>query len=206
MGGQLAHREIGLWPHREIVRHSVHGARDVYGRLLMCGKQCQQQRRWHSRNIDGPVNFINAGKNFAAGIQSSGHVIFDLSPPGNGPGLIDHDCPVMPLVVVEFNSPLAMQSVGTTERPAPAPAAAVADVNCGPVTDAGGSTRHVIAVGTAAGRVGCTEAITVATTYVTTVAPSDVVSVDGCTCEAQPDAVVPSMCVKDALQIGLCAS
>lgn len=98
------------------------------------------------------------------------------------------------------------QSAGLTEPSAPAPAAAVADVNCGPVTDAGCSTRHVIAVGTAAGRVGCTEAITVATTYATTVAPSDVVSVDGWACEAQPDAVVPSICVKDALQIALRAS
>ena len=95
------------------------------------------------------------------------------------------------------------QPVHTTEPPAPAPAEVVEDVNCGPVTDAGGATRHVIAVGGPAGRVGCTEAITVATNYVTTIAPSDVVAVDGWNCNAQPDA---TMCAKDGLVIGLRAS
>lgn len=98
------------------------------------------------------------------------------------------------------------QSAGSTAPPVPAPAGAVADVNCGPVTDAGGSTRHVVAVGTPEGRVGCSEAITVATTYVTTVAQTDVVTVQGWMCEAQPDVAVPSICIKDGLQIGLRAS
>lgn len=109
-----------------------------------------------------------------------------------------------PVRTVDSNS--NPQSVDTTEPPAPAPAETVEDVNCGPVTDAGGATRHVIAVGGPAGRVGCTEAITVATGYVTTVAPSDVVTVEGWSCNAQPDVTTPSICAKDGLVIGLRAS
>lgn len=86
--------------------------------------------------------------------------------------------------------------VDPTEPPAPAPAATVDDVNCGPITDAGGATRHVIAVGTAAGRVGCTDAITVATDYANTIAPTDTVTVDGWNCQA-------TACHKDGLTIGL---
>ena len=63
-------------------------------------------------------------------------------------------------------------------------------------TDAEGGTRHIIAVGTAEGRVGCTEAIDVATHYVNTVAPSDVVTIEGWSCEARPDASTPSICTK----------
>lgn len=96
--------------------------------------------------------------------------------------------------------------VTTTSNVPPEPAPAVDDVNCGPVTDAGGGSRTVIAVGTAAGRVGCTEAIDVATTYATTIAPSDAVTVDGWNCNAQPDADTPSVCAKDGLVIALRAN
>ncbi|TWH10107.1 hypothetical protein L618_004500000110 [Rhodococcus rhodochrous J45] len=84
--------------------------------------------------------------------------------------------------------------VEATEPPAPGPT--VDDVNCGSVTDAGGATVHVIAVGTAAGRVGCTDALTVATDYANTIAPSGTVTVDGWNCQA-------ATCHKDGLTIGL---
>ncbi|GAB4589270.1 hypothetical protein [Nocardia sp. IFM 10818] len=90
-----------------------------------------------------------------------------------------------------------------TTTPAPEP---IADVNCGPVTDAGGGTRTVIAVGTPTGRVGCTEAINVATEYVQTISDTDVATIDGWSCNAQPDAAVPSMCAKDGLLINLLAN
>lgn len=93
-----------------------------------------------------------------------------------------------------------------TEPPAPAPDKTVEDVNCGTVTDAGGGTRTVIAVGSAAGRVGCTEAINVATSYVQTISDTDVATIDGWSCNAQPDAAVPSMCAKDGLTIALRAN
>ncbi|MFE1594331.1 hypothetical protein [Nocardia sp. NPDC058705] len=96
--------------------------------------------------------------------------------------------------------------VTTTSSVPPAPAPTVEDVNCGPVTDAGGATRTVIAVGNAAGRPGCTEAINVATTYVTTIAPSDAVVVEGWQCNAQPDPTTPSVCSKDGLVIALRAN
>ncbi|WP_227997702.1 hypothetical protein [Nocardia australiensis] len=96
--------------------------------------------------------------------------------------------------------------VHNDEPPAPNPGDTVEDVNCGPVTDAGGGTRTVIAVGTTAGRVGCTEAINVATTYATTISDSDVMTVDGWQCNAQPDATTPSICSKDGLVIGLRAN
>lgn len=110
-----------------------------------------------------------------------------------------------PAVNLTGPSPAPLPPPSPTHPPAPAPAPAeiVEDINCGPVTDAGGTTRHVIAVGSAAGRVGCTEAVTIATRYVTTIAPSDAVTVDGWDCNAQPDAVTPSMCAKDGLVIGL---
>ncbi|QBS42166.1 hypothetical protein [Nocardia sp. CS682] len=79
----------------------------------------------------------------------------------------------------------------------------IEDVNCGPVTDAGGGTRTVIAVGSTAGRVGCTEAITVATTYVTTISNTEAQTVDGWQCKAQPDPAIPSSCSKDGLVIAL---
>ncbi|CAM4244564.1 hypothetical protein NONI108955_16540 [Nocardia ninae] len=82
----------------------------------------------------------------------------------------------------------------------------VEDVNCGPVTDAGGGTRTVIAVGGTAGRVGCTEAITVATKYVTTISNTDAQTVDGWQCNAQPDPATPSSCSKDGLVIALRAN
>lgn len=93
--------------------------------------------------------------------------------------------------------------VAHTEPPALAPAEAVEDVHCGPVTDSAGGTRQVIAVGGAAGRVSCTEAITVATAYATTIAPSDTATVDGWSCNAQPDTTTPSLCAKNGLVIGL---
>lgn len=88
----------------------------------------------------------------------------------------------------------------TTSTP---PEPVVEDVNCGTVTDAGGGTRSVIAVGGPAGRVGCTEAINVATQYVQTISTSDVAVIDGWNCNAQPDPNMPSMCAKDGLVIGL---
>ncbi|WP_433660624.1 hypothetical protein ACQPW1_48270 [Nocardia sp. CA-128927] len=88
----------------------------------------------------------------------------------------------------------------------PAPTDKVDDVNCGPVTDAGGGTRTVIAVSTVSGRVGCTEAINVATKYATTVSNTDVQTVDGWQCNAQPDPATPSVCAKGGLIIGLRAS
>lgn len=96
--------------------------------------------------------------------------------------------------------------VHSAEPPAPAPAETVEDVNCGPAADASGATRHVIAVGGSAGRVGCTEAINVATGYLTTIAPSDAVTVEGWSCNAQPDVNVPSICSKGGLVIGLRAT
>ncbi|PXX65611.1 hypothetical protein DFR70_104676 [Nocardia tenerifensis] len=85
----------------------------------------------------------------------------------------------------------------------PSATAVVADVDCGPVTDAGGGTRTVVAVGTPAGRVGCTEAINIATTYATTVSNTDAQTIDGWQCKAQPDPATPSVCTKDGLLIGL---
>ncbi|MFJ2835959.1 hypothetical protein ACIO52_11430 [Nocardia sp. NPDC087230] len=93
--------------------------------------------------------------------------------------------------------------VTTTSDVPPAPSPLPEDVNCGPVTDAGGHSRTVIAVGTAAGRPGCTVAIDVATSYVTTISPSDSVVVDGWQCNAQPDPATPSVCAKDGLVIAL---
>ncbi|MCA2209763.1 hypothetical protein [Nocardia rosealba] len=87
-----------------------------------------------------------------------------------------------------------------------APDEPVEDVDCGPVTDAVGGTRTVIAVGSPAGRPGCTEAIDVAATYVTTIQPSDELEVDGWSCHAQPDPAVPSVCEKDGLTIALRAN
>ncbi|MFD5175612.1 hypothetical protein ACFWM1_07335 [Nocardia sp. NPDC058379] len=93
--------------------------------------------------------------------------------------------------------------VTTTSDVAPTPSPLPVDVDCGPVTDAGGHSRTVIAVGNAAGRPGCTVAINVATSYVTTISPSDSVVVDGWQCNAQPDAATPSVCTKDGLVIAL---
>ena len=106
-----------------------------------------------------------------------------------------------PVRTVDPNS--TPRPVAHTEPPAPAPADTVEDVHCGPVTDSAGGTRQVIAVGGAAGRVGCTEAITVATAYATTIAPSDTATVDGWSCNAQPDTTTPSLCAKNGLVIGL---
>ncbi|AFU06277.1 hypothetical protein [Nocardia brasiliensis] len=85
----------------------------------------------------------------------------------------------------------------------PAQGNIVEDVNCGPVTDAGGGTRTVIAPGTPAGRVGCTEAINVATEYAQTVSNTDAQTVQGWQCHAQPDPRTPSACTKDGLRIEL---
>ncbi|MBF6548542.1 hypothetical protein [Nocardia brasiliensis] len=85
----------------------------------------------------------------------------------------------------------------------PAPGNIVEDVNCGPVTDAGGGTRTVIAPGTPAGRVGCTEAVNVATEYAQTVSNTDAQTVQGWQCHAQPDPRTPSACTKDGLRIEL---
>ena len=106
-----------------------------------------------------------------------------------------------PVRTVDPNS--TPRPVAHTEPPAPAPAETVEDVHCGPITDAAGGTRQVIAVGGAAGRAGCTEAITVAAAYAATIAPSDTATVDGWSCNAQPDTTTPSLCAKDGLVIGL---
>ncbi|MGW8537952.1 hypothetical protein ACWGK5_27855 [Rhodococcus qingshengii] len=111
--------------------------------------------------------------------------------------------PPAPTAVRTVDANSTPRPVNSTEPAAPAPAETVEDVHCGPVTGTAGSTRQVIAIGGAAGRVGCTEAITVATAYVTTIAPSDVATVDGWSCNAQPDTTTPSICAKDGLVIGL---
>ncbi|MFE9579491.1 hypothetical protein ACFYO1_24100 [Nocardia sp. NPDC006044] len=104
-------------------------------------------------------------------------------------------------------NPTSATSPGRATSPAIATSpAAVADVDCGPVTDAGGGTRTVTAVGTPAGRVGCTEAINVATKYATTVSNTDAQTIEGWQCNAQPDPATPSKCTKDGLIIGLRAS
>ncbi|QXC46253.1 hypothetical protein [Rhodococcus qingshengii] len=106
-----------------------------------------------------------------------------------------------PVRTIDPNS--TPRPVAHTEPPAIAPAEAVEDVHCSPVTDSAGGTRQVIAVGGVAGRVGCAEAITVATAYATTIAPSDTATVDGWSCNAQADTTTPSLCAKDGLVIGL---
>lgn len=111
--------------------------------------------------------------------------------------------PPAPAAIRTLDPNSTPRPVNSTEPPAPAPADTVEDVHCGPVTDPAGSTRQVIAVGGAAGRVGCTEAITVATAYVTTIAPTDVAAIDGWSCNSQPDTTTPSTCTKDGLVIGL---
>ncbi|MFB7722089.1 hypothetical protein [Nocardia sp. NPDC056100] len=93
----------------------------------------------------------------------------------------------------------------TTPPPTTTPAK-LDDVNCGTVTDAGGGTRTVIAVATPAGRVGCTEAINVATTYARTISDTDAATIDGWSCNAQPDPATPSACAKDGLTIALRAN
>lgn len=93
-------------------------------------------------------------------------------------------------------APTPIRTVDPDQPPTPDPGHTVEDVNCGPVTDAGGGTRTVIAVGTAAGRVGCTEAIDVATEFVTTVSDSDTMTVQGWQCAA-------TGCTKDGLTIAL---
>lgn len=109
-------------------------------------------------------------------------------------------------------SPVHTPAPGRTPQPAPAneppapaaaPATTVGDSDCGPVVDAGGASRGVIAVATSAGRVGCVEAIDVATAYTTTISPSDAVTVNGWRCHAQSDTAVPEVCEKDGLRIGL---
>ncbi|MFI9405493.1 hypothetical protein [Nocardia sp. NPDC052316] len=101
----------------------------------------------------------------------------------------------------------ATSTIATPSAAATTPTAdIVEDVDCGPVTDAGGGTRTVIAVGGTAGRVGCTEAITVATKYVTTISNTDTQTVDGWVCGAQPDPTTPSSCAKDGLVIALRAN
>ncbi|MBL1075577.1 hypothetical protein JK358_14350 [Nocardia sp. 2] len=78
--------------------------------------------------------------------------------------------------------------------------APIADVDCGTVTDAGGGTRTVIAVGTPNGVVGCTEAINVATEYAQTITTGDALVVQGWSCAAQGDGAA---CTKDGLIISL---
>ncbi|WP_369637031.1 hypothetical protein, partial [Nocardia sp. JMUB6875] len=90
-----------------------------------------------------------------------------------------------------------------TTTPPPTTTTPAGNVNCGTVTDAGGGTRTVIAVATSAGTVGCTEAINVATKYAQTISTSDVATIDGWSCNAQPEPAFPSMCAKDGLLINL---
>ncbi|MEC3951633.1 hypothetical protein VMT65_01180 [Nocardia sp. CDC153] len=93
-----------------------------------------------------------------------------------------------------------------TTTPPPTTTTPAGNVNCGTVTDAGGGTRTVIAVATPAGTVGCTEAINVATKYAQTISTTDAATIDGWSCNAQPDPAFPSMCAKDGLLIDLGAS
>ncbi|QLY32367.1 hypothetical protein [Nocardia huaxiensis] len=81
----------------------------------------------------------------------------------------------------------------TTDKP-------IADVDCGTVTDAGGGTRSVVAVGTSTGVVGCTEAINVATEYAQTITTGDALTVQGWNCAATAGG---SACTKDGLIISL---
>ncbi|WP_405486186.1 hypothetical protein [Nocardia sp. NBC_00511] len=90
--------------------------------------------------------------------------------------------------------------------PPPTTTVPAGNVNCGTVTDAGGGTRTVTAVATPAGTVGCTEAINVATAYAQRVSDTDVATIDGWSCNAQPDPAVPSICAKDGLLIDLGAN
>ncbi len=87
-------------------------------------------------------------------------------------------------------------------KPAP-PEPGSADVDCGPVNGSNGKPANVIAIATAGGRVGCTEAITVADHYVGAPRTGDAVTVDGWTCQPQPDPGTPYVCFKDSRFIGL---
>ncbi|MFE3053694.1 hypothetical protein [Nocardia sp. NPDC059239] len=80
--------------------------------------------------------------------------------------------------------------------------------NCesGGITGADGQGADVIAYANQAGIPGCTEAITVATAYVQQVSDTDVATINGWSCNAQPDPAVPSLCTKDGLLINLGAS
>ncbi|MFI5780439.1 hypothetical protein [Nocardia sp. NPDC051570] len=78
------------------------------------------------------------------------------------------------------------------------------DVNCGPVTDAGGGTHTVMAVNVpGTGQVGCTEAINVASEYASHVSNSTSAVVSGWHCDAQPDPKARSRCTKNGLVIDL---
>ncbi|MGW4531440.1 hypothetical protein ACWEOI_10855 [Nocardia sp. NPDC004340] len=91
-----------------------------------------------------------------------------------------------------------------TTPPPTTSGAALPDADCGTVTDAGGGSRSVTAVAGAAGRVGCTEAINVATKYAQQVGTSDQATIDGWSCHAVPsNPTVGSMCSKDGLFINL---
>ncbi|MCM6775055.1 hypothetical protein NDR87_24460 [Nocardia sp. CDC159] len=105
------------------------------------------------------------------------------------------------------SNPTATSAVPPTLRPVPPrpapPEPGLADVECGPVQGSNGKSANVIAIATAAGRVGCTEAITVATDYIGTPRSGDAVAVDGWTCQPQLDPGTPHVCFKDDLFIGL---
>ncbi|GAA5046101.1 hypothetical protein [Nocardia callitridis] len=90
--------------------------------------------------------------------------------------------------------------------PGAAPGGA-SDVDCGPVTDPDGKPHTVVGVSTEKGRVGCTEAINVATVFVGTVSNKPTATVEGWECGPQSDdPTYPSRCEKDGLIIGLRAS
>lgn len=92
-------------------------------------------------------------------------------------------------------------------QPAPPPHAAhiagEATTNCGPVKDATGHLRVVVAMGTPVGRVGCTEAIDIASEYANTMAPSDNATISGWQCRAHSEGNISQVCEKDRLRIGL---
>lgn len=141
---------------------------------------------------DASVKHICVNQGLTIGLRGDAA---PADPPSPAPSPIRTVDPTKPPVTTTSSVP-----------PEPDPGTTVEDVNCGPVTDAGGHARTVIAVGNSAGRPGCTEAITVATTYATTIGPSDAMVVDGWQCNAQPDAATPSVCSKDGLVIALRAN
>ncbi|WP_280466090.1 hypothetical protein [Nocardia brasiliensis] len=106
----------------------------------------------------------------------------------------------------ESGSVYLAQVRGAMARNSPIAVTELHNLRCGTVVDAGGSPRTVTAVATAAGRVGCTEAIDVAADYVRRVADTDVAEIGGWWCNAQPDADMPAVCVREGLMIGLGAS
>lgn len=119
------------------------------------------------------------------------------SPPPPAPA------PVHTLTPAQTPKPAEPQHSTPAPAPNPAITAGGDTTNCGPVKDAGGQLRGVLAMATPEGQVGCVEAIDIATEYTNTVATSDEVTVSGWKCRAQREATVSQVCEKDGLKIGL---